>query len=90
MIKIWKGRFVILGCLQRQYLDYNSTFAPTAQLSTIWILLSFASIYNLELRNYDIVSAFLGSKLKDDIWVRLPVGVTGYDKGQVVKLLASV
>jgi len=64
-IKTWKARLVILGCLQRQYLDYNSTFTPTARSSTIRILLSIAGIYDLELRNYDIVSAFLGSKLKE-------------------------
>ena len=31
------------------------------------ILLSVAGTYDLELRNYDIVSAFLRSKLKGDI-----------------------
>ena len=71
-------------------MDYNSTFAPTARSSTIRILLSVAGTYDLELRNYDIVSAFLGSKLKEDIWVTLPAGVRGFQKGQVVKLLASV
>jgi hypothetical protein len=89
-IKTWKARLVILGCLQRQYLDYNSTFAPTARSSTIRILLSVAGTYDLELRNYDIVSAFLGSKLKEDIWVMLLAWVRGFQKGQVVKLLASV
>jgi hypothetical protein len=89
-IKTSKARLVILGCLQRQHLDYNSTFAPTARSSTIRILQSVAGTYDLELNNYDIVSAFLGSKLKEDIWVTLPAGVRGFQKGQVVKLLASV
>jgi hypothetical protein len=71
-------------------LDYNSTFALTARSSTICVLLSIAGTYDLEFRNYDIVSAFLGSKLKEDIWVMLPAGVRGFQKGQVVKLLASV
>ena len=86
----WKARLVILGCFQRQYLDYNSTFAPNARSSTIPILLSVAGTYDLELRNYDIVSALLGSKLQEDFWVTLPAGVRGFQKGQVVKLLASV
>ena len=66
---------MILGCLQRQYMNYNSTFAPTARSSTIRIVLSVAETYDLELRNYDIVSAFLGSKLQENIWVTLPAGV---------------
>jgi hypothetical protein len=95
-IKTWKARLVILRCLQRQYLDYNLTFAPTARSSTVRILLSVAGTYNLagtydlELRNYDIVSAFIGSKLKEDIWVMLSAGVRGFQMGQAVKLLASV
>ena len=31
-IKTWKARLVIVGCLQCQYLDYNSTFAPTREI----------------------------------------------------------
>lgn len=60
------------------------------QSSTICILLSVAGTHDLELRNYDIVSAVLGSKLQGDIWVTLPAGVRGFQKGQVVKLLARV
>jgi hypothetical protein len=82
-IKTWKARLVILGCLQRQYLDYNSTFATTARSSTIRILLSVAGTYDLELRNYDIVSAFLGQAQGRHLsdapgrGLRIPEGASG-------------
>ena len=53
-------------------------------------MLSVAGTYDLELRNYDIASAFLRSKLQENIWMTLPAGVRGFQKGRVVKLLASV
>ena len=72
-------------------MDYTETFAPTARSVTVRVVLTMAAILNLDLRQFDVYTAFLGAPLKEDIYVEVPKGLTGIPKGDyVLKLKRSL
>ncbi len=54
-----KSRLVVLGCGQREGIDYHETFAPVAKANTIRILLALALANNFYLQEMDVDTAFL-------------------------------
>ena len=71
----FKARLVALGCRQRPGIDFDETWAPTASAESIRVLLSIAAIHDLELRQFDVTSAFLGAPLKETVFMRPPPGM---------------
>ena len=61
--------------------DYTETFAPTARSVTVRVVLTMAAILNLDLRQFDVYTAFLGAPLKENIYVEVPKGLTGIPRG---------
>ena len=65
-------------------ISLNDTFAPVSCISSLRILLAFATIKNLHIFTWDVDSAYLHGKIDHDIFVKFP---DGYDKlGKVTKL----
>ncbi|KAK6586176.1 hypothetical protein PZA11_001233 [Diplocarpon coronariae] len=75
-ISRWKVRFVVQGYMQRQGRDYDQTFAGVCK-SAVWkIAIALAALYDFELDQFDVETAFLNSEADSDIYVKLPPGYT--------------
>ena len=58
-------------------LDFTDTFAPVASLASVRVVLSIAAATAFAVRQMDVVTAFLGSELHEEVYVTLPPGVFG-------------
>lgn len=84
----YKCRVVAKGFMQRFGEDYFETFAPVMAYKTLRVLLSLAAIFDYEIKQFDIVTAFLHAPIKEELYMELP---EGYDEpGMVVKLKRAV
>ena len=70
----YKARLVAQGFSQKHGIDYTETFAPTMHIKTARVLFSIAARLGLEVRQYDISTAFLHASLKETVYVRQPPG----------------
>jgi len=80
-----KARIVVRGYEQREGVEYSETFAATARMDTIRMILSIAAEQRLTLSQFDILQAFLESDLDGEVlYVHPP---PGYGRpGEVWKL----
>nr|GEV73511.1 retrovirus-related Pol polyprotein from transposon TNT 1-94 [Tanacetum cinerariifolium] len=69
-----KARLVAQGYNQQEGIDYDETFAPVARLEAIRIFLAFATYMNFADYQMDVKSAFLKSKLKEEVYAKQPQG----------------
>ncbi|GKC38188.1 retrovirus-related pol polyprotein from transposon TNT 1-94, partial [Tanacetum coccineum] len=69
-----KARLVAQGYNQQEGIDYDETFAPVARLEAISIFLAFATYMNFIVYQMDVKSAFLIGKLKEEVYVKQPLG----------------
>lgn len=86
---IKKARLVVRGFQQHNDNQFQEAYAPVARLSTIRMMLSKIVNDNLPLKKFDIPTAFLNGKLKEDVYIRFPKGVKE-EKGKVLKLNMSL
>jgi hypothetical protein len=70
----FKARFVAKGCSQRAGLDYTATFSPFIRMASLRLFLALAAARDLELCQLDIDTAFLYAPIKEDVYVRQPLG----------------
>ena len=87
----FKARFVAKGFKQIQGINYDDTFAPTARMTSIRLLMVIAIELGLQVHQMDVCNAYLNSELpsKDRIFMTQP---DGYIQGQnlVCKLNKSL
>ncbi|GJX10540.1 retrovirus-related pol polyprotein from transposon TNT 1-94 [Tanacetum coccineum] len=70
--KVWTlARLVAQGYNQQEGIDYDETFAPVARLEAIRIFLAFM---NFTVYQMDVKSALLNGKLKEEVYVKQPLG----------------
>ena len=65
----FKSRLVAKGFRQRFGLDYDSTYAAVAMMSTIKMLLSVAAHFNMVTFQFDVEGAFLLPDLEHEIYI---------------------
>ena len=70
----YKARYVAKGFCQRAGVNYTDTYAPTAKLSTLRVILEFAVQRGMPIHQFDVISAYLNSKLDVPIYIRQPPG----------------
>ena len=79
----WKCRLVAKGFAQVPGLDFRATYAPTARMATIRLIIALAAKHKLYLRSIDFTRAFCIPELKEEIYMRLP-------RGKLVKLIKAL
>ena len=65
---------------------YTETFAPTSRFTNIRTICAIAAQEGMSLHQFDVKSAFLIPRCKEDIYIQLP-GEYRLPKGKVIKLL---
>jgi len=57
---------------QKEWIDYEETYAPVARLEAIRLLLAFACFQNSRLFQMDVKSAFLIGFIQEQVYVKEP------------------
>ena len=70
----YKARWVVLGCSQREGLDYNETFATVVKPMSYKALFALAAALNWDLEQMDVKTAFLYGAVEEVIYVIQPTG----------------
>jgi transposase InsO family protein len=71
-ISRFKARLVAQGFSQEAGTDFDEVFAPVVRYSTIRLLLALAAVYNLEVDQLDVKTAFLNGELDYEIYLKQP------------------
>ncbi len=84
-----KARLVARGDRQKEGIDYNETFAPVVKYNSLRYIINYAFANNIPLHQLDVETAYLNGDLKEEIYMRLPIG---YDEKErkIVRLIKSL
>lgn len=74
----YKARLVALGNQQEYGVDYGETFAPVAKMTTARTVLAITASQSWPLYQMDVKNAFLHSDLKEEVYMRLPPGLSSF------------
>jgi len=77
-------RLVVRDCNQKEGVDYNEVFSPIIRRTSIRVLLAFVALFDLELEQLDVKTAFLHGKLDEEIYMKQPEGFVVPGKEQLV------
>ncbi|GJW86110.1 retrovirus-related pol polyprotein from transposon RE1 [Tanacetum coccineum] len=89
-VERFKARLVILGNHQVAGIDYNETFAQVAKMVTVRVLLAVAAAKKWELHQMDVHNAFLRGDLNEEVFMKLPPGLSVNHPGQAYRLKKSL
>jgi transposase InsO family protein len=70
----YKARLVAKGFSQRLGIDFFETYSPVVSSDSIRVILSIVAVDDLEMRQFDITTAFLNSNLDEEIYMQQPRG----------------
>ena len=62
----YKCRGVVLGHHQREGIDYTETYSPVVKIQSIRLLIALSLMFNLQIDQMDVSTAFLYAKIDDD------------------------
>ncbi|KAG8497142.1 hypothetical protein CXB51_008390 [Gossypium anomalum] len=83
----YKVRLVAKGYSQIPGVDFTDVFSPVVKHSSIRALLGIVAMYDLELEQLDVKTAFLHGELEEDIYMQQPEGFIVLEKEDYVCLL---
>jgi len=70
----YKARLVAKGFTQEYGVDYNETFSPVVNKTTLRVLFALAGKLNLSIDHLDVNTAFLNGELDEIIYMEQPEG----------------
>jgi hypothetical protein len=62
------------GLHQKEGVDYTKTFSPVIRMANLRIFFAISAAQDLDLFQLDIDTAFLYAPIKEDVYVRQPLG----------------
>ena len=68
----YKARLVARGFTQEYGIDYEETFSPVAQLSSIRTLIALFAAHKWSLFHMDVKNVFLNDELSEEVYMKLP------------------
>ena len=71
----YKARLVAQGFSQIPGVDYEETYSPVVDATTLRFLISLANVKRLQMRLMDVVTAYLYGSLDSDIYMKIPEGL---------------
>lgn len=87
----YKAKLVAKGFSQKAGIDFHEIFSPVVKLVSIRILLALVALYDLELEQLDVKTAFLHGDLDEAIFMEQPQGFAqNRNKRFVCKLRKSL
>lgn len=69
-----KARLVARGFSQSQGVDYFETFSPVVRYESVRCVLALAAAEDMEIRQFDVKTAFLNGKLNEEVYIEQPEG----------------
>ncbi|KAI7959546.1 hypothetical protein MJO28_003337 [Puccinia striiformis f. sp. tritici] len=82
----FRARYVAKGFNQQLGKDCNETYAPTASLNTLRLLMAMAHKYNYVTATFDVSSAYLYSPIEEEVYVQPPIEIRPEWKGKIMRL----
>lgn len=73
-VERYRARLVARGFSQRYGIDYNETYAPVANATSLRMIFAYAAIRGLKFGMYDIKAAFLYGDLEELVYMAQPEG----------------
>jgi hypothetical protein len=71
---LYTARFVAKGCSPREGIDYTEIISHVIRLANLRIFFVIAAAHDLEQGGLDNDTAFLYAPIKEDVYVRKPLG----------------
>ena len=73
-LKIFRARFVAKGYSQLPGIGYKEAFAPTANMTSMRVLMQSAAQYDLTLHQMDVKAAYLNAPITCNVYMDQPEG----------------
>lgn len=86
-IRKFAARLCAQGFAQKAGFDYDQTFAPTANSSSLLIVMALAAQHQLLTRQIDFVAAYLNGEMEHEVYMRQPSGFVDESNPSSVRLL---
>jgi len=86
----YKARLCVDGSKQTFGVNYTETYAPVVKMTTIRILLAIVALYDLELHQMDVKTAFLNGVLNELIHMEQPPGFIKGGRDMVCQLNKAI
>ena len=65
----YKARLVVKGFKQKEGLDFFDTYLPVTRITLILMLIALAAVYDFEIHQMDMKTAFLNGELEEEIYM---------------------
>ena len=65
----YKARLVVKGFKQKEGLDYLDTYSLVTRITSILMLIAVAAVYDLQIHQMDVKTAFLNGDLEKEIYM---------------------
>ena len=70
----FKARYVAKGYSQVQGINYDETFSPTVNMTSVRILAQLAVQYDMSIHQMDMKTAYLNAPIEHELYVEMPKG----------------